>query len=175
MADKTLGGPAKGVTAGGDQTALPGQAAGKIPFGIKNPLATGAPGTGGVGMAPSDATLQAPVPATVFGAKTDDSSTGAPGGSGVSANVATGATYTLDSYGASPRQNMTGGSVDTEAQSNKYGSDTGIPGLHTPDGTGAPGTAGTYNAPGGGGVGNGPAGHGGSAGGSVTNGSQRIH
>jgi len=174
MADKTLGGPAKGKPRGGDQTALPGQAAGKIPFGIQNPLDTGAPGTAGIGMAPSDATLQAPVPGTIFGAKTADAATGAPGGSGASAGVATGATYTLDSYGASPRQDMSGGSVDTEAQANKYGTDTGIPGLHVPDGTGAPGTAGTYSV-GSGGVGNGPAGHGGGAGGSVTNGSERIH
>jgi hypothetical protein len=172
MADKTLGGPAKGKTAGGDQTALPGQAAGKIPFGIQNPLSTGAPGTGGVGSAPSDPTLTAPVPTTIYGAKTDDSATGAPGSGGVSAHVATGATYTLDSYGASPRQDMTGGSVDTEAQSNKYGCDTGIPGLNTPDGTGAPGTTGTYTV---GGGSNGSAGHGGGAGGSITDGSERIH
>jgi hypothetical protein len=51
-------------------------------------------------------------------------------------------------------QNMNGGSVDTEAQANKYGTDTHIPGLHTPKTTGAPGSGG---------------------GGSVTNGSQRIH
>jgi hypothetical protein len=174
MADKTLGGPAKGITVGGDQTALPGQAAGKLPFGIQNPLSTGAPGTGGTGLA-SDPTLQAPVPTAAYGAQNDDADTGAPGGNGVSAHVATGATYTLDSYGASPRQNMTGGSVDTEAQSNKYGTDTGIPGLHVPDGTGAPGTVGTYTVPGGHGVGNGPAGHGGAAGGSITDGSERIH
>lgn len=172
MADKTLGGPAKGKTVGGDQTALPGQAAGKIPFGVQNPLATGAPGSAGGGDAPSHATLQTPIPISIFGAKTDDSATGAPGGSGGSAHVATGATYTLDSYGASPRQDMTGGSVDTEAQVNKYGSDTGIPGLNVPDGTGAPGTAGTYNV---GGGSNGSAMHGGGAGGNVTDGSERIH
>lgn len=172
MADKTLGGPAKGKTAPGDQTALPGQAAGKIPFGIQNPLATGAPGTGGVGMAPSDPTLTAPVPTSAYGAKNGDTATGAPGTSGASPHLATGATYTLDSYGASPRQDMTGGSVDTEAQGNKYGTDTGIPGLHVPDGTGAPGSQGTYSV---GGGSNGSAGHGGGAGGAVTNGSERIH
>lgn len=172
MADKTLGGPAKGKTAGGDQTALPGQAAGKIPFGIQNPLATGAPGSSNGGAAPSHPTLQTPIPTSIFGAKTDDVATGAPGGSSVSPHVATGATYTLDSYGASPRQDMTGGSVDTEGQSNKYGVDTGIPGLNTPEGTGAPGTAGTYTV---GGSSNGSAMQGGSAGGSVTDGSQRIH
>lgn len=172
MADKTLGGPAKGISAGGDQTALPGQAAGKIPFGIQNPLATGAPGTGGVGSAPSDPTLTAPVPTSAYGAENSDTATGAPGSSGVSPHVATGATYTVDSYGWAPRQNMTGGSVDTEAQANKYGTDTGIPGLNTPDGTGAPGSAGTYTV---GGGANGSAGQGGGAGGSITDGSERIH
>jgi len=172
MADKTLGGPAKGITAGGDQTALPGQAAGKIPFGIQNPLATGAPGTGGVGNAPSDPTLQAPVPSSIYGAQTDDSATGAPGSMGTSAPVKAGATYTKDYYGAYSHESMTGGSVDTEAQSNKYGCDTGIPGLHVPDGTGAPGSKGTYTV---GGSSNGGAGHDGGAGGSITNGSERIH
>src|ERR1700743_1043413 len=112
MADKTTGGPAKGQTHGGDQTSLPGQAAGKIPFGIKNPLNTGAPGSGGTGPSP-DPTLQAPVPASAYGAHNDDTNTGAPGTSGSSAGVATGATYTLDSYGSSPMQNMNGGSVDS--------------------------------------------------------------
>jgi hypothetical protein len=153
MADKTMGGPAKGQSHGGDQTALPGQAAGKIPFGISNPLNTGAPGSGGTGPSP-DPTLQAPVPASAFGASTDDTSTGAPGSTGTMAGVAAGATYTKDSYGSYPMDNMTGGSVDTEAQSNKYGSDTRIPGLHTPKTTGAPGSGGGAH---------------------VTNGSQRIH
>ncbi len=138
MADKNLGGPAKGKTHGGDQTQLPGQAGGKIPFGIQNPLSTGAPGSNGSGNAPSHPTLQTPIPASVFGAKADNTDTGAPGGSGSSSGVTTGATYTEDSYGWSPRHDMTGGSVDTEAQGNKYGSDTGIPGLKTPKGTGAP-------------------------------------
>jgi hypothetical protein len=31
---------------------------------------------------------------------------------------------------------MSGGSVDTEAQANKYGTDTGIPGLYHPKSTG---------------------------------------
>jgi hypothetical protein len=154
MADKTLGGPAHGTPMSGDQTALPGQAAGKIPFGIKNPLSTGAPGTAGVGMTPSDPTLTAPVPTSIYGASTDDTATGAPGGNGFHDTVATGATYTLDTYGWVTQINMTGGSVDTEAQANKYGSDTGVPGLHTPKTTGAPGSGG---------------------GGSVTDGSERIH
>jgi hypothetical protein len=153
MADKTMGGPSKGQSHGGDQTALPGQAAGKIPFGIKNPLTTGAPGSGGTGPSP-DPTLPAPVPTDAFGAHTDDTHTGAPGTSGTTEVVATGASYTADCMDAYPRQNMTGGSVDTEAQSNKYGSDTRIPGLHVPSGTGAPGSGG---------------------GGSITDGSQRIH
>jgi hypothetical protein len=153
MADKTMGGPSKGQSHGGDQTALPGQAAGKLPFGIKNPLSTGAPGTGGTAPSP-DPTLQAPVPASAFGAQNDDTSTGAPGTSGTSEVVATGAAYTVDSMDAYPRVSMTGGSVDTEPQSNKYGSDTRIPGLAVPRTTGAPGSGG---------------------GGSVTDGSQRIH
>lgn len=158
MADKTMGGPAKGKSHGGDQTALPGQAAGKIPFGIQNPLNTGAPGSGGTGGAP-DPTVQSPVPSSVFGAKTDDTSTGAPGGSGSHGSVATGASYTEDSYGWTPRKDMSGGSVDTEAQGNKYGSDTGIPGLKTPKGTGAPQSAGP--------------GYGSTA--KITDGDERIH
>lgn len=153
MADKATGGPAKGQTHGGDQTAMPGQAAGKIPFGVKNPLTTGAPGTGGTAPSP-DPTLQAPVPASAYGAKNDDAATGAPGTSGTSETVATGASYTKMYDGAYPMDSATGGSVDTEAQSNKYGTDTRIPGLHTPTTTGAPGSGG---------------------GGSVTDGSQRIH
>lgn len=155
MADKTTGGPAKGKTHGGDQTSLPGQAAGKIPFGISNPLSTGAPGTQGQGGAPSDSTVTTPVSTTSFGAKADNTDTGAPGTSGASSGVASGATYTKDSLDAYPREDATGGSVDTEAQSNKYGSAT-LPGLvgHQPKTTGAPGSGG---------------------GGSVTNGSERIH
>lgn len=153
MADKTMGGPSKGKTHGGDQTALPGQAGGEIPFGIANPLTTGAPGTGGTGPT-SDPTLQAPIPASAYGAKNDDTDTGAPGSSGTSAPVATGANYTKDMYGAYTFEDATGGSVDTEAQSNKYGTDTRIPGLYTPKTTGAPGSGG---------------------GGHVTDGSERIH
>lgn len=155
MADKTMGGPAKGITAPGDQTALPGQAAGGLPFGIQNPLSTGAPGTAGVDGAPSDATVPAPIPSSVVGgAPTDDTATGAPGSSGATAGVATGATYTLDSYGGSPRQDKTGGSVDTEAYANKYGTNTlwGVMG-NQPKGTGAPASG---------------------DGGQVTNGSERI-
>lgn len=153
MADKTMGGPSKGKSHGGDQTSMPGQAAGKIPFGVQNPQSTGAPGTGGTGPA-SDPTLNSPVPASSYGAQNDDTATGAPGGAGAKAGVAAGATYTADSYGWCPRYDMTGGSVDTEAQANKYGSDTGIPGLYHPRTTGAPGSGG---------------------GGSVTDGSERIH
>lgn len=138
MADRTTGGPSKGNTHGGDQTSLPGQGAGKLPFGIQNPQTTGAPGAAGGGGMASDPTLQTPVPATAFGAKTDVTDTGAPGGSGSSPNGAKGATYTKDSIDAYPREDATGGSVETEAQANKYGVDTGIPGLKTPKGTGAP-------------------------------------
>src|SRR5689334_16165219 len=142
MADKTMGGPSKGKTHGGDQTAQVGQAAGMIPFGVQNPLSTGAPGSSGGGNAASDPTLATPVPTSVFGAKTDVVSTGAPGSSGTNASSATGATYTQDTYGWRPRLDRTDGSVDTEAQYNKYGTDTGIPGLHTPKSTGAPGSGG---------------------------------
>jgi len=138
MADKSTGGPAKGVTHGGDQTAMPGQAAGKLPFGVGNPLDTGAPGTGGTGPA-GDPTLNSPVPGSVYGAQTDDVHTGAPGGAGAHSGVAGGANYTVDAYGWCTFTSGSGGSVDTEPQANKYGSDTGIPGLHTPRATGAGG------------------------------------
>lgn len=158
MADKTMGGPSKGKTHGGDQTAQVGQAPGKLPFGIDNPLSTGAPGTGVAGAA-SDPTLQTPLPSSNFGAAADNTATGSPGSSGSSSGSATGATYTKDFYGAYSYDDASGGSVDTEAQANKYGSDTGIPGLHTPKGTGMPMS--------------GNAGFGG--GGHVTDGNERIH
>lgn len=158
MADRTTGGPAKGKTHGGDQTQMPGQAPGKLPFGINNPLSTGAPGTNGQSPGGGDVTVTTPVSTTSFGAKADNTDTGAPGSSGASSGVATGATYTKDSIDAYPREDASGGSIDTEAQANKYGSDTGIPGLKVPKGTGA----GSSN-PGYGGAG------------SVTNGSERIH
>lgn len=150
MADRTTGGPAKGKTHGGDQTSLPGQAAGKMPFGISNPLSTGAPGTQGQSPGGGDVTVTTPVSTTSFGAKADNVDTGAPGSGGAHSTVQTGATYTKDSIDAYPREDASGGSVDTEAQSNKYGSAT-LPGLvgNQPKTTGAPG--------------------------SVTNGSERIH
>src|ERR1700742_3652218 len=120
MADRTTGGPSKGKTHGGDQTSLPGQAPGKLPFGIQNPQSTGAPGSGGGGIG-SDVTMQTPLPSSAFGAKTDDTDTHAPGSSGSSAGVATGASYTKAYDGAYPYEDATGGSVDTEAQANKYG------------------------------------------------------
>lgn len=153
MADRTTGGPSKGKAHGGDQTAQPGQAPGMLAFGIKNPLTTGAPGGTGAGTT-SDPTLQTSIPDSAFGAKTDDTATGAPGSSGSSPGGESGASYTKDAYGWYPRLDATGGSTDTEAQANKYGTDTGIPGLHTPHTTGAPGSGG---------------------GGHVTNGSERIH
>lgn len=158
MADRTTGGPSKGKSHGGDQTALPGQAAGDLPFGIQNPLSTGAPGSSGGGVS-SDVTEQTPIPASNFGAKSANTDTGAPGSSGAMSTVATGATYTIDPLDARPREDMSGGSVDTEAQANKYGTDTGIPGLYHPAGTGAPKS--------------GNPGYG--SGARVTNGSERIH
>lgn len=140
MADKSMGGPAKGVTHGGDQTSMPGQAAGKLPFGAQNPLSTGAPGSGGTGPA-GDPTLNSPVPGSVYGAGTDDTDTGAPGSSGTHGGVSTGANYTVDAYGAYSYMSQSGGSTDTEPQGNKYGSDTGIPGLYRPKSTGATGGA----------------------------------
>jgi len=136
--DKEPAGPSKGVTHGGDQTAQPGQAAGGLFFGISNPLDTGAPGTGGAGVNP-DPTVQTPVPNSVYGAQTDDVHTGAPGSSGTNGSVKTGANYTVDAYGWYSWMDAGSGSVDTESQGNKYGSDTGIPGLHTPKATGAGG------------------------------------
>lgn len=155
MADKTTGGPSKGKTHSGDQTAMPGQAPGKLPFGINSPQSTGAPGSAGYHGTPSDATVTTPVNTNSFGAKAANTDTGAPGGSGASAGVATGATWTKDSIDAYPREDATGGSVDTEAQANKYGSST-MPGIvgHQPKSTGMPASGG---------------------GGKVTNGSERIH
>lgn len=135
MADKSMGGPSKGYAHGGDQTAMPGQAAGKLPFGLANPQSTGAPGSGGTGPS-GDPTLQAPVPGSMYGAQNDDVHTGAPGSAGVTTGVKSGASYTVDAYGAYTYMNETGGSVDTEAQGNKYGSDTRIPGLRVPRSTG---------------------------------------
>ena len=135
--DKEPAGPSKGVTHGGDQTAMPGQAAGKIPFGIANPLDTGAPGTGGAGIDP-DPTIATPIPGSIYGAATDDVHTGAPGSVGASAPHATGANYTIDAGGWYSWMDASGGSVDTEGQQNNYGVDTGIPGLATPKTTGAP-------------------------------------
>lgn len=137
MADKTMGGPSKGKTHSGDQTATPGAAAGKLPFGINNPLNTGAPGTSGYTGTPSDPTVTSPVSDTSFGAKADNTATGAPGTTGSSPSGSGGATYTKDSIDAYPREDATGGSTETEAQANKYGVDTGIPGLKTPRSTGA--------------------------------------
>ena len=135
--DKEPAGPSKGVTHGGDQTAMPGQAAGMIPFGVNNPLATGAPGTGGAGLN-AEPTVQTPIPTTIYGATTDDSATGAPGSMGASAPHKTGANYTIDAAGWYSWMDGVGGSMDTEGQKNNYGVDTGIPGLYTPKTTGAP-------------------------------------
>lgn len=139
MADKTTGGPAKGKSHGGDQTALPGQAQGGLPFGLDNNLSTGAPGTAG-NTSNTEPTLTAPVPSKVFGAPADDASTGAPGSSGATADVAKGASYTIDGgLGNRPHMDETGGSVDTESQGNKYGSSTlpGVAGPGQPKATGA--------------------------------------
>lgn len=136
MADRTTGGPSKGKSHGGDQTALPNQAAGKLPFGINSPQSTGAPGSSGSAGVPSDPTLVSPLPTTNFGAKAANGATGAPGGSGASAGTSGSATYTKTFDGAYSHEDASGGSVDTEAQANKYGSDTGIPGLKVPRKTG---------------------------------------
>jgi hypothetical protein len=96
------------------------------------------------------------VPTSIaFGISTDDSATCAPGSAGTSGTAATGASFTVDTIGGYPRQDMTGGSVDTEAYGNKYGTNT-LPGVqgNQPKGTGAPGSG---------------------DGGAVTNGSQRIN
>lgn|SRR5512146_2838334 len=140
MADKSTGGPSKGTTHGGDQTSMPGQAAGGL-FAGHNPLSTGASGTGGAAPSP-DPTLQVPVPGSVYGAGTDDTDTGAPGTGGTHGGVKTGASYTVDAYGAYSYMDEAGGSVDTEPQGNKYGSDARIPGLssaYQPKSTGAGG------------------------------------
>jgi hypothetical protein len=135
--DKEPAGPSKGYTRPGDQVNQPGQAEGMIPFGINSPLQTGAPGTGGAGLNP-DPTVQTPIPTGIYGAATDDADTGAPGSNGASTPLKTGANYTIDAYGWYSWMDAAGGSVDTEAQGNNYGVDTGIPGLATPHTTGAP-------------------------------------
>lgn len=134
--DRSPAGPSKGVTHGGDQTAQPGQAAGMIPFGVNNPLDTGAPGSGGAGLN-ADPTIQTPVPGSIYGVATHDASTGAPGSSGTTNGSAGNANYTVDAYGWYSWMDASGGSTDTEGQSNNYGVNPGIPGLSTPKSTGA--------------------------------------
>jgi hypothetical protein len=73
----------------------------------------------------------------MYGAQNDDDHTGAPGTAGEHAGTQGGANYTVDAYGAYTYMSEGGGSTDTEAQANKYGSPTHIPGLETPKSTGA--------------------------------------
>jgi hypothetical protein len=141
MADNQTSGAGKGRGRAGDQTSQPGQASGMLPFGIANPLGTGAPGTAGNASSPQDpTTVPGQNPSTVFGSPTD-TKTGAPGSAGASAHVATGASYTdrFAMLSGGTKGDMTGGSVDTEGQSNKYGSSTmpGIAGKGQPKDTGA--------------------------------------
>lgn len=135
--DKEPAGPAKGVTHGGDQTAQPGQAAGKLPADAPNSLTTGAPGTSGAGLNP-DPTVQTPIPSSIYGVAINDTDTGAPGSALAGAVHETGANYTMDMGGWYSWQDAVGGSVDTEGQKNNYGTATGIPGISTPKTTGAP-------------------------------------
>jgi hypothetical protein len=140
MADNQTSGAGKGRGRAGDQTSQPGQASGLLPFGISNPLGTGAPGTSGGAPGPQDpTTVPGQVPGSVFGASTD-TKTGAPGSAGASTSVATGASYTdpFAHLSGGNSGNMTGGSVDTESQGNKYGSSTmpGIAGSGSPKDTG---------------------------------------
>lgn len=137
MADNNSGGPAKGKAHGGDQSAMPGQAQGGLPFGLANSLSTGAPGTAGTPASAPDPTVTSAVPGTVFGSP-NDTKTGAPGGSGATAGVATGAAYTIDTgLGNRPFTDAAGGSVDSESQGNKYGAGNGFPGDYQPKSTGA--------------------------------------
>ena len=127
------------TTAGGgrprqDSTTMPNQYPSQLPFGFPVPQGTGAPGGGGTPDKSPDPTIET-LPGQVFGSAVP-STTGSPGSSGAGMSPQSGATYTdpFGHVGANEAQ-CTGGSVSTEAQSNK----TGYP---TPIGTANPLTTG---------------------------------
>ncbi len=141
MADKQTDGKGKGTPRPGDQTTQPGQYPSKMPFGIQVPTSTGAPGSSPAPSGPDDATTKpGQVPMSVFGMPVDEH-TGAPGSAGASAGVAGGATYTdpFATLAGGGKGSMSGGSTDSEAQANKYGTNTmwGVAGPGQPDSTGA--------------------------------------
>lgn len=122
-----------------------------LPFGLNNPMSTGAPGSSYYGGS-TDATNQpgqAEGEMGAYGAQAPQQ-TGSPGSQGATtANEPAGASYTVDSYGWAPREAATGGSTDTQGAANNYGSNTmpGVAGIGQPSGTGAPASGGGSQAP----------------------------
>lgn len=128
------------TTAGGgrpreDSTTMPGQYPSKLPFGFPVPQGTGSPGGGGTPDKSPDATIET-LPHQVFGSAVPQD-TGSPGSSGAGMSPQTGATYTdpFTQVGTND-SSCPGGSVSTEAQSNKTGYDAPF-GQHNPLMTGS--------------------------------------
>jgi hypothetical protein len=140
--NRQSGSPATGLPRPGDQTSMPGQVPDQV-FGISigSGNTTGAPGsTGAAGAQAADDTSMPGQDKELISGDTEQS-TGAPGSQGGRDTAASGATWTspfgfLD--GGDCGQ-MAGGSVDTEAQANHYGSNMmpGVAGSGQPKGTGA--------------------------------------
>lgn len=104
-----------------DSTTMPGQYPSQLPFGIAVPSGTGAPGGGGSPDKSSDPTIQT-LPGSVFGSP-NPMTTGSPGSAGSTPSTTTGASYTdpFAYLGGCGKGEMTGGSIDTEANANKTG------------------------------------------------------
>jgi hypothetical protein len=118
------------TTAGGgrpreDGTTMPGQYPSKLPFGFPVPQSTGSPGGGGTPNKSPDPTIET-LPNSVFGSA-NPMTTGSPGSGGAGMSPQSGATYTdaFTQVGSNDSQ-CSGGSVSTEAQSNKTGYPTPI-------------------------------------------------
>jgi hypothetical protein len=118
------------TTAGGgrpreDSTTMPGQYPSKLPFGFPVPQSTGSPGGGGTPNKSPDPTIET-LPSNVFGSA-NPMTTGSPGSSGAGMSPQSGATYT-DPFAqvGTNDSSCSGGSVSTEAQSNKTGYPTPI-------------------------------------------------
>jgi hypothetical protein len=114
---------------------MPNQYPSQLPFGFPVPQGTGSPGGGGTPDKSADPTIET-LPSQVFGQPVP-SMTGSPGSAGAPLSPQTGATYTepFGHVGAIEAQ-CTGGSVSTEAQSNKTGYDAPF-GQHNPLTTGS--------------------------------------
>lgn len=139
MADKQTSGQAKGLGHPGDQTAMPGQAQGHLPYGNQT-LSTGLAGTTPDTSGPQDnTTVPGQNPDSVFGVS-NPHGTGLDGSAGATEGVSGGATYTdpFAIIGGGTKGDASGGSTDTEGQANKYGSSSmvGIAGSGQPTSTG---------------------------------------